>query len=431
MFSRRSPLAPLVLAVLAVTLLGAAARAETAPTTAASDDLPEALAPLPGEAAPTLGAATAIPSVDVDGTTPQIALELVGDFTVPVEVTPWADAGVSLVVEQVGVIRTLDADGAVVIDLADRILFDGEQGLLGAAVHPDEPLLYVHYIDLDGATVLAEFELDPVTATADPASFRQVLTVEQPFDNHNGGEIDFGPDGYLYLGLGDGGLADDPRRLALDLTSPLGKILRIDPRATDDAPYTIPGDNPFVDQTGDAAIANADERIWSYGLRNPWKFSFDPSTGDLWIADVGQNEYEEVNVATADGAHTAGRGVSFGWSAFEGTERFNDDQAMFGHDGEAHVDPYFTTSHADGNCSISGGAVYRGDALPELAGWYVYGDYCTGVISAIPADPDSAAAVVAVDLARVEALVAIAAGLDGELYAASATGAVHRLSPPS
>ena len=410
MFRRPSPVVAIVLAVLAIALLGAAARADTSV-------LPATLEPLPDEAAPVLGHSEA---------SPDVALELIGEFVVPVEVTPWAEAGVSLVVEQVGVVRVLDATGHVVVDLSDRVRFEGEQGLLGAAVHPSEQLLYVHYIDVAGTTVVAEFELDPIAMTADPSSFRQVLTIEQPFDNHNGGEIDFGPDDYLYIGLGDGGLADDPRRLALDLTSPLGKILRIDPIATGDAAYSVPADNPFVDTAG------ADARVWSYGLRNPWKFSFDPVTGDLWIADVGQNEFEEINRAPAGDAHTAGRGLSFGWSAFEGVERFNDDEPVTGVDGDPHVEPYFTTSHDEGNCSISGGAVYRGAALPALTGWYVYADYCTGVISAISAETAETAGadVAAIDLARVDALVAIAAGVDRELYAASAMGTVHRLVAP-
>ena len=419
MFTSRSPFVPLVIAVLATVLLAAAARADSD----VSNDLQTPIAALPGEEAPMLDGASAVnTAVDLGDVSTAIALELAGEFTVPIELTPWAAADVSLVVEQVGFVRVLDSDATVLVDVSDRIRFEGEQGLLGAAVHPEQPYLYVHYIDLDGATVLAEFVLDADAKTADPDSFREVLTIEQPFDNHNGGEVDFGPDGYLYLGLGDGGLANDPERLALDLTSPLGKILRIDPVATDTEPYTIPSDNPFVD-SGDAGV---DERIWSYGLRNPWKFSFDPVNGDLWIADVGQNEFEEINVATAGEAHTAGRGVSFGWSAFEGDEPFNDDQIDAYNDIDHH-DPFFTTSHADGNCSISGGAVYRGDAAPSLTGWYVFGDYCTGVISAIPTNGND---ISSVDLGRVEALVGVAEGVDGELYALSAMGAIQQLSTP-
>ena len=171
----------------------------------------------------------------------------------------------------------------------------------------------------------------------------------------------FGPDGYLYLALGDGGSADDPERNSLALSSRLGKILRIDPQPTADAPFATPPDNPFVDVEG------ADPTIWSLGLRNPWKFSFDSLTGDLWIADVGQGDIEEINLAPAISGQGAGKGLSFGWSAFEGSERFNTDQDDAGHTG-----PVVEYRHDDGNCSVSGGAVYRGDVIEDLFGWYVY-----------------------------------------------------------
>jgi glucose/arabinose dehydrogenase len=228
----------------------------------------------------------------------------------------------------------------------------------------------------------------------------------------------FGPDGLLYIGLGDGGSADDPERNGLDLATPLGKILRIDPTPSATEPYTVPTDNPFV------GVEGADQRIWSFGLRNPWRFSFDSATGDLWIADVGQNEFEEINLAPATGGRDAGRGASFGWSAFEGNEVFNDDQPT-----ENHVAPVYVYSHADGGCSVSGGAVARDTSVPDLAGWYVFGDYCSGDIWAF--DPASAGdAPRVVPLANLPGLAAVSVGADGELYAVSNSGTIARFVTP-
>ncbi len=343
-----------------------------------------------------------------------LQLESIGQFVSPVEVIAGAGDSRTFVVQQAG--QLVAEDGTVALDISDRVLADGERGLLGAAFHPDEPLLYVHYSNLDGDTVVAEYPFDASTGVADSDLHRQVLLIAQPYENHNGGELVFGPDNLLYLGLGDGGLADDPVRSALDLASPLGKILRIDPTLSDDGAYAVPDDNPFVDQSG------ADPTVWSYGLRNPWKFSFDSATGDLWIADVGQNDWEEINYVRAIDGVGAGRGVSFGWSAFEGDARFNTDQSA-----EGHTAPLVTYERADGQCSISGGAVYRGNDLPQLDGWFVYGDYCTGTIwgfdsTADPGDREIVA------LAQTEALAAIATGGDGELFAVSIAGTVSRLT---
>lgn len=343
-----------------------------------------------------------------------LVLDPIGSFEAPLEVVARAGDDRTFVVQQGG--QVVAGDGTVVLDISDLTEADGEQGLLGAAFHPSRPLVYVHYSNLDGDSVIAEYEIDSDTAVADAQTHRKVLVVAQPYENHNGGELVFGPDNMLYLGLGDGGLADDPVRSALDLSSPLGKILRFDPTPSGSSSYTVPADNPFVD------VADAEPTIWSYGLRNPWKFSFDAVTGDLWIADVGQNQWEEINHAAATEGADAGRGLSFGWSAFEGDARFNDDQSEDG-----HTPPAVTYARADGQCSISGGAVYRGDALPQLDGWFVYGDYCTGTIWGF----DTAASAgdrEIVELAQAEALAGIAAGGDGELYAVSIAGTVSRLS---
>jgi glucose/arabinose dehydrogenase len=348
---------------------------------------------------------------------PAVGLAPIGEFERPLEVEFRPRDDRLFVVEQSGrVLSVSDLATDVVLDLRGSISDDGERGLLGLSFHPDRELAYVDYTDQGGDTVVAEFVIDPVTAVFDPESARTVLTIEQPFSNHNGGELDFGPDGNLYIGVGDGGSGGDPQRNALDLATRLGKILRIDPLQSTDAAFSVPDDNPFVDVEG------ADPTIWSYGLRNPWRFSFDSATGDLWIADVGQNAIEEVDHAPATNGRNAGRGLGFGWSALEGNDRFNDDQPP-----ENQVPPVVVYDHSDGNCSISGGAVYRGTLVPGLQGWYVYGDLCSGTIWGY--DPTSTSVPRVVVLANLPQLAAVATGPDGELYAVSNAGTVARFIP--
>jgi glucose/arabinose dehydrogenase len=360
---------------------------------------------------------------------PSVRLLELSTFDRPVEVA--ADDGDSrlFVVQQTGTIVASDDESDVVIfDMSTvpgaTFSSGGEQGLLGLAFHPEENVAYVNFTNGDGNTVVAEFVFDPATYVFDPASSREVLTVEQPFSNHNGGKLAFGPDGYLYIGLGDGGSANDPNRAALDLSSRLGKILRIDPLATPNEQFTAPADNPFV------GIDGADPTIWALGLRNPWKFSFDSLTGDLWIADVGQDRLEEINMAPAVDGRNAGRGVSFGWSAFEANERFNDDQSPDG-----HTLPVTAYPHEDGNASVSGGVVARNSSFDELNGWYVYGDYRSGRVWAL--DTTSVAAALdgpvgtprIIQIATVPALAAIAEGPLGDIYAVSNNGPMYRLAP--
>ncbi len=210
---------------------------------------------------------------------------------------------------------------------------------------------------------------DPLVA--DPQSAREVLGVDQPYANHNGGLVLFGPDHLLYIGLGDGGSEDDPQRRGQDLSTPLAKILRIDPRASGGRPYSVPKSNPFVGRSG------ARPEIYSYGLRNPWRFSFDSATGALAIGDVGQNEFEEVDLV----ARGKGLGANFGWSAYEGFSRFNDDQQA-----PDAVPPVFVYGH-DAGCSITGGYVVRDRSLPSLYGRYLYGDFCAGQLRSFTATP--------------------------------------------
>ncbi len=274
------------------------------------------------------------------------------------------------IVEQPGRVRVLE-EGSLLpepfLDLTDRVLSRGdEQGLLGLAFAPDFPesgVFYVHYTGRpDGRTVLARYRLqDGNPRRGDAGSEEVLLTVEQPYANHNGGALLFGPDGYLYLALGDGGSAGDPGNHAQDLGSLLGKILRLD--VSQPGPYRIPPDNPFAGGPGR-------EEIWAYGLRNPWRISFDRATGDLYIADVGQNTVEEVNFQPADSPG----GENYGWRVWEGSRRFAQGEAP------GAVFPVAEYTHAEGGCSITGGYVYRGEAIPELTGTYLYGDYCTGYI---------------------------------------------------
>jgi glucose/arabinose dehydrogenase len=348
---------------------------------------------------------------------PSISLFEVGTFDQPVDVAARPGGAEIYVVEQPGrVVAVTDLSTEVVLDITDLTRTRGEQGLLGLAFHPTADLAYVNFTDSDGDTVVAEFVTDPATGVMDRASLREVLTIDQPYGNHNGGQLAFGPDQLLYIGVGDGGSGGDPERVALDLTSRLGKILRIDPTATGDAPFTAPADNPFAD------TPDADPAIWAYGLRNPWRFSFDRTTGDMWIGDVGQGDFEELNRSLATSRSDAARGANFGWSAFEGYERFNDDQPADG-----ALAPHFVYDHSDGRCSVTGGTVVRGEAVADLTGWYLFGDYCSGQIWALdPASPPEQPRVV--ELAQLEALSAIVEIPGGDVYAVSNAGTVARMT---
>ncbi|MDH3225586.1 MAG: PQQ-dependent sugar dehydrogenase [Thermoleophilia bacterium] len=288
------------------------------------------------------------------------------------------------VVEQRGLIHTIAADeleSEPFLDLRGATEAGGERGLLGLAFHPEHEtngLLYVSYTDVDGTTRVVEFHADTADGPADPDSARELLAVEQPFANHNGGHVAFGPDGMLYIGLGDGGGGGDPEDHGQRLDTLLGSILRIDvdSRGPGGLPYAVPRDNPFVDQP------DARPEIWAFGLRNPWRFSFDAPTGHLWIGDVGQDQIEEIDRILAT---TAGAGTNFGWNRFEGNSAFDPQ----GRDvtGGAATPPVSQYSHDDG-CSVTGGHVYRGVAVPDLDGRYVFGDFCTGRIWTLNADGD-------------------------------------------
>ncbi|MBA3317198.1 MAG: PQQ-dependent sugar dehydrogenase [Gemmatimonadales bacterium] len=273
------------------------------------------------------------------------------------------------IVEQGGTIRIVK-DGALLptafLDISGQVSAGGERGLLGLAFHPQYATtgrFMVHYTDVAGNTQVSGFRVSDNPDLADPTSEVSVLAAQQPFSNHNGGQVLFGPDGHLYIMLGDGGSSGDPGGRGQSLAELLGSILRVDP--LDAGGYAVPADNPFV------STPDVQPEIWSYGLRNPWRAAFDPATGDLYIADVGQDRWEEVSVSTV--AEGAGRGVNFGWNIMEGPDCFLDS----GCDQTAFELPVLSYSHSDG-CSITGGFVYRGAAIPALQGHYFYSDFCQG-----------------------------------------------------
>lgn len=303
--------------------------------------------------------------------------------------------------------------GATVLDISKTVANEGERGFLGMTFSSDGRRLYVHYSDKNGDTNVDEYRMNG--DTADPSSKRRILFVEQPFPNHNGGELTYGPDGFLYLGLGDGGSGGDPLKNGQNPATLLGKILRIDPEGSSEGkPYGIPDGNPFA--TGGGA-----PEVWSWGLRNPWRFSFDTKSGDLWIADVGQDEYEEVNwVPAGDGG--AARGADFGWNLMEGTHSFEG-----GSPPEGYVGPVFDYSHAGGNCSVTGGFVYRGKAIPALDGVYLFADYCKGELRGLLRGDGNAIAQKEFG-ATAPQVTSFGQDRDGELYVLSQEGTIFRVT---
>ena len=370
-------------------------------------------APAPG---PAQGGATA--TADGQG---GVALHKVGDFDSPLEVVqPPGDNDDLFVVEQTGrVIAVHDGEalGRPFLDLSDRVSFGGEQGLLSIAFAPDYPRsgrLYADYTDNAGNTEVVEYRRSARDALrADPKSARTVLTVQQPYTNHNGGLVTFGPDGLLYVALGDGGSEGDPDRTGQDLSTLLGKILRIDPRPSAGDPYSVPQDNPFVNQAG------ARPEIWAYGLRNPWRFAFDRPTNSVAIGDVGGSELEEVDLFPLSEA----AGANFGWSAFEGDRRFNADQPT-----DDALVPTLTYSH-DRGCSITGGLVVRDRSLSSLYGRYLYGDFCAGELRSFTARPGRPAADDRALGLKVPSLSSFGTDRAHRVYATSLEGPVYRLDP--
>lgn len=365
--------------------------------------------------------ATTGPVTLPDGSAYQLVRYAEG-FTRPTYVTHAGDgSGRLFVAEQRGVVWVI-ADGVMqptpFLDISNRVSTRAnEQGLLGLAFAPDfatSGRLFVHYSTIarngwdDGDTVLSEFSA--VGAVADAASERVVLTLNQPFDNHNGGQITFGPDGNLYLGLGDGGRAGDPLGAGQNPNIWLGSIIRINVTTTT-TPYEIPPGNPFTNGGGAPEVF-----VW--GLRNPWRFSFDRATGDLYIADVGQGDWEEITMLRWGEI----AGANLGWNTVEGPACY----ASPGCNVSAFVPPVAWYGHGSGNCSVTGGYVYRGAVLPELNGVYFYGDYCSGRIWAMAPGLDGYDSVLFLQTG----LNISSFGEDetGELYVVDHNGAVYRLT---
>ncbi len=405
-------------AVVCAALLGCGDEPGDAPGYAAEgrDDVASTRARERSPASPaTTPSATAVPARR------GVRLTRVGSFQQPLYVTaPTGERRRVFVVERGGRIRVVRG-GRVVsrpfLDLSATVSTGPEQGLLGLAFAPDYDAsgrFYVHYTNRAGDTRVVEYRRASADR-ADARSDRLVLAQPQPESNHNGGQIAFGPDGLLYIGLGDGGGGNDEhgtRGNAQDLSTLLGKILRIDPRPQAGRPYRIPRSNPFRRRAG------ARGEIYAYGLRNPWRFSFDAPTGDLTIGDVGQNAVEEVDHVS----RSRGKGANFGWRPYEGNLRLRPDESAPG-----HVRPVITRSHDAGWCSITGGVVVRDRAVPALYGRYVFGDFCKGRIYSARLAGRRAREVRSTRL-KVSSLSSFGQDGRGRVYATSLDGAVYRIA---
>jgi glucose/arabinose dehydrogenase len=304
------------------------------------------------------------------------------------------------------------------LDISSRVTAGGEQGLLGLAFAPNyakSGLFYVYFTRRDGKQEVAELR----RATSDRAnagSIRSVLVMDDPEANHNGGQLNFGPDGLLYIGTGDGGGGGDQHGTignAQNLGSLLGKILRIDPRRSGSRAYSVPASNPFVGRAG------ARREIYSYGLRNPWRFSFDRVAGDLIIGDVGESAVEEIDFTTIEQA----RGGNFGWRVREGDRQFSDESV------DGAIEPVIVRTHDEGWCSVTGGYVVRDPALPSLRGKYLYGDFCKGIIYGARLSSSGASGNARVaGLPQIAALSSFGEDARGRIYVVSLGGAVSRIA---
>jgi glucose/arabinose dehydrogenase len=339
-----------------------------------------------------------------------IGLLPIAEFDEPLALIARPDDERLFVLERSGLVIPFDPKNGTtdeaLLDLSAEVATSVERGLLGGAFSSDGSKLYLHYSDLNGDTRLDEWTMDGRLLERDSRRF--LFAVSQPFGNHNGGQVEVGPDGLLYLGLGDGGAGGDPLGSGQDTTTTLGSIIRIDPASGDR--YAIPADNPFADGGG------APE-IFLWGVRNPWRFSFDSATGDLWIADVGQNRLEEVTVLRS--TNGGGNGANLGWALREGSEEFS------GPAPEGHVEPIYEYSHDDGSCSITGGYVYRGSEIPVLVGRYLFADYCVGDIFTVSQDGSVESLGLSVEAGQV---VSFGQDQNGEIYVISQQGQLARLA---
>jgi len=374
--------------------------------------------PLPSATPPSGACAAGSPVPGIPALTARLVVSGLHD-PLDLQVAP-GDRERLYVVEQGGTIRVARAgqlQAAPFLDIASRMSSGGERGLLGLAFHPQfstNRRFFVNYTDANGDTHIAEFRAGSADA-ADPGTERVLLTVAQPFPNHNGGGLAFDSSGRLLVGLGDGGSAGDPLGNGQRLDTLLGKILRIDVDAG--TPYAIPSDNPF------RATAGASPEIWAYGLRNPFRFSLDRATGDLYIGDVGQNRVEEIDVEPAP-RHG---GENYGWNVMEGSSCYS---PAGGCDPTGLTPPVYEYTHADG-CAVTGGVVYRGCRMPDLAGTYFFADYCSGFVRSFrlvngqATDPRDWTA----SLPAIGSPTSFGVDAEGEAYVVSQGGEVYRLEP--
>jgi len=341
---------------------------------------------------------------------------VIGDIKSPVDLVERMPSDAWFyVVSQAGTIQQWSRDGRTkktVLDVSSSIAFGGERGLLGLAFRnvDNEWQAILNRTNRDGHTEITITTVNDDGSFASPTSpGKLVIRIEQPYQNHNGGAVLVGPDNMVYIGMGDGGSANDPERLAQDMSSLLGKILRINPSVA--GGYNIPNGNPFT--------SSPHPEIWSLGVRNPWRMTFD-SHATLWVADVGQKEWEEVTALPGDNKYPGGRGANLGWSAFEGAHAFNSDVTTAN-----PVVPVYEYNHSKGRCSISGAAVGNNTTTPGRAGWFFFGDYCAGTVWAILTDGSTTIGVeeVASDLGNVMAVRAT----NNTMYILSADGKVREI----
>jgi glucose/arabinose dehydrogenase len=378
---------------------------------------------------------TVVPPAPTAFSPTNVALSLTlleNGFVDPVLVTNAGDGtGRLFVVEQSGRIWVLVGGNKLAtpfLDLRGAISTGGERGLLGLTFNPAYPALpyfYVNFTDRNGNTAINRYQVSADPNVAIRSSGVRVLSIGQPYSNHNGGNLAFGPDGFLYIGMGDGGSAGDPQNRAQNLNSLLGKMLRIDVNhGSSRGHYAVPSTNPYVGRTG------LDE-IWSRGLRNPWRFSFDRATGALWIGDVGQDRYEEIDRSLKSGSTPAGRGLNYGWNVLEGRACYKPATGCSTSGKTMPLTVYAHSVTGIDNCSVTGGFVYRGAADPVLQGGYVFGDFCSGrifLVSATAAAP--AAPTIAWTSTATPHLAISSFGEDeaGELYVVDrASGSVYRI----
>jgi glucose/arabinose dehydrogenase len=358
-----------------------------------------------------------------DGTTSSVEPEALADVTLTLTKVAELEQPVALAVrsgddalyfvEKPGSIMALrdgQIDGTPTLDITGLVKNAGEQGFLGAAFSPDGTHLYVNYTDLGGDSRIAEYTMRG--DRADASTRRELLFLDDPFPNHNGGNLVFGPDGMLWIGMGDSGSGGDPNDNAQSLDTLFGKMLRIDPEASGGRPYSIPPDNPFVNDD------SARPEIWAYGLRNPWRYSFDRSTEDLWIGDVGQNAWEEIDFVAAGSKG----GENFGWARLEGSHEFK------GAAPPDAVGPIHEYRNSEDGCSVTGGYVYRGTQMPGLTGAYLFSDYCSSTVMGLRQSNGERTELEDLGL-ELPTIASFGEDADGELYVISLEGEIARIDP--